>query len=68
MEYKYNMALDTFTQMEIQIDCSLHMGIPMGYVCWYIPKAMRTIPILPGTIHDVHYTGYIDGLCPFASS
>jgi len=35
--------------------CSLHMGIPTKCVHWYILKTIRSVPLFPDTIHDVHY-------------
>jgi hypothetical protein len=35
--------------------CSLHTSILMECVCRYILETMRTVPLLPDTVHGVNY-------------
>ena len=35
--------------------CSLDTGILMECVHWYMSETMRTVPLLPCTVHNIHY-------------
>jgi len=47
--------INHFIPIEIPIDCTLNIGIPMECVSRYIPVTMKTVLILPNIVHGVDY-------------
>jgi hypothetical protein len=49
------VMINHFIPIEIPIDCTLHIDIPMECICRYIPMTMKTVLILHSIVHGVDY-------------
>jgi hypothetical protein len=51
----YVVMINHFIPIEIPIDCTLHIGIPMECVRQHIPVTMEIVLILPIIVHGADY-------------